>query len=424
MARVIAMPRLGLKMTEGTVIEWRVAPGDLVLAGQIVLVIESDKAEVEVEAPAPGVVRHIYVNPEVTVACGTTLAVLTETADEAFDPEPYRTPTSSVGPTDASAAGISRRFDRPRERRQGPSPVAPAARKRARELQINVSEVRGSGPGGRITREDVDTFAAARQRRVEVADGVALEVDAQGEGPPVLLLPGFGTDCAVFGPQIAPLAEHCRVLAVNPRGVGFSDAPESERYDVETAAADAAAVVGASAHIVGASLGAAAALELALGRPELVRSLTLVTPFVRANGRLLAVLDAWCRSARELEADTLARTLVPWLFSPEFLADQARLRRVVNALARILPRVPAATLERTAAGLRFWSHTRSDALAKVAAPTLVIAGERDLLTPDAADVARAIPNARLAVVSGAGHAVTLEDPERVNSVLLAHIGAG
>ena len=52
MARVIAMPRLGLKMTEGTVIEWRVAPGDLVLAGQVVLVIESDKAEVEVEAPA------------------------------------------------------------------------------------------------------------------------------------------------------------------------------------------------------------------------------------------------------------------------------------------------------------------------------------------------------------------------------------
>ena len=45
MARVIAMPRLGLKMTEGTVIEWRVAPGDLVLAGQIALVIESDKID-------------------------------------------------------------------------------------------------------------------------------------------------------------------------------------------------------------------------------------------------------------------------------------------------------------------------------------------------------------------------------------------
>lgn len=424
MARVIAMPRLGLKMTEGTVIEWRVAPGDLVLAGQIVLVIESDKAEVEVEAPAPGVVRHIYVNAEETVACGTTLAVLTETADEAFDPEPYRTPSLSVRPTDAGAAGISPRSDRPRERPQGASPVAPAARRRARELQIDVSEVRGSGPGGRITREDVDAFAAALQRRVEVADGVALEVDAQGEGPPVLLLPGFGVDCAAFGPQIAPLAERCRVLAVNPRGVGLSDTPESERYDVETAAADAAAVVGTSAHIVGASLGAAAALELALGRPEIVRSLTLVTPFVRANGRLLAVLDAWCRSARELEPDTLARTLVPWLFSPEFLADQVRLRRVVSALARILPRVPVATLERTAAGLRSWSDTRSDALAKIAAPTLVIAGERDLLTPDAADVARAIPNARLAVVAGAGHAVTLEDPERVNSLLLAHIEAG
>ena len=88
--------------------------------------------------------------------------------------------------------------------------------------------IAGSGPGGRVTREDVEAWVERRRDLVEVAPGVALEVPQQGSGDPVLLLPGFGTDVSAFAPQIAALAERFRVLGVNPRGVGLSDAPEAD----------------------------------------------------------------------------------------------------------------------------------------------------------------------------------------------------
>ena len=78
MPTAIAMPRLGMTMTEGTVLTWPVPLGGRVEKGQVVLTIESEKAEVEIEAPASGVLRHVYVEPDRTVPCGTLLAALTE----------------------------------------------------------------------------------------------------------------------------------------------------------------------------------------------------------------------------------------------------------------------------------------------------------------------------------------------------------
>ena len=64
MPLAVAMPKLGMTMKEGTVLEYRVRPGDRVAKGQIILRIESEKTEVEIEAPASGVIRHLYVEPE------------------------------------------------------------------------------------------------------------------------------------------------------------------------------------------------------------------------------------------------------------------------------------------------------------------------------------------------------------------------
>ena len=89
----ISMPKLGMTMQEGTVIEWLVPLGERVTKGQVLLLIESEKAQIEIEAPASGVLRHVYVEPDQTVPCGTLLAVLTETPDEPFDPEAYRQAT-------------------------------------------------------------------------------------------------------------------------------------------------------------------------------------------------------------------------------------------------------------------------------------------------------------------------------------------
>jgi pyruvate dehydrogenase E2 component (dihydrolipoamide acetyltransferase) len=415
------MPKLGMTMEEGTLVEWRVAVGGRVVKGQVLLVIESEKNEAEIEATASGFLRHTYVSPGEVAPCGALLAALTETADAPFDaaalaaaeaPAAPRPARSDAAPAPGAAAAPAPRAG---ERRA----VAPAARSLAKKLGLDAEAVPGTGPGGRVTREDVEAFAAARERLVPVAPGVGVEVLREGEGPPLLLLPGFGSDASSFALLVPRLTPHFRVLALNPRGVGASGGAP---HDVATLAADAAAVIeavaGAPAHVVGASLGAAAALELALTRPERVARLTLLTPFVTATPRLLAAVEAWSRLAAEAAPATLARTLAPLLFSDALLADAALRERTLRGLAAAAARAPAATLARMAAALAAWSGTRAKDLGGIRAPTLVLAGAADLLTPGAEAVARAIPGARFVELPG-GHALASEAPGEVAEQLLA-----
>jgi pyruvate dehydrogenase E2 component (dihydrolipoamide acetyltransferase) len=427
MATAIAMPRLGMTMEAGRVVAWPRALGEHVEKGEVVVIIESEKAEVEVEATAAGFFRHIYVEVDEVVPCATLLGALTDTPDEPFDADAFarehggpaeapRGPAPAIAPVAATPAAEPARAG-------GRVPVTPAARALARKLGIDPSPVPGSGPGGRVTKADVEAWAAAREALAPVAEGVSLEVPAQGEGEPLLLLPGFGADVSVFARQVPELAATHRVLGVNPRGVGLSDAPEQERYDVAQTASDAAAVSEEPAHVVGASLGAAAAIELALAHPERVRSLTLLTPFVEMSPRLAAVIDGWCQLAAEVTPTTLARALLPWFFSSAFLADERARERTLRGLAEMAARVPAATLARSAAGLRAWSGTRGEMLSQIAAPTLVVAGGGDLLAGDGGAVAAAIPGARRVVVPEAGHAVALEAPQIVSRAILEHLAA-
>jgi pimeloyl-ACP methyl ester carboxylesterase len=76
-----------------------------------------------------------------------------------------------------------------------------------------------------------------------------------------------------------------------------------------------------------------------------------------------------------------------------------------------------------AAGLAAWSGTREKDLARIAAPTLVLAGGADLLTPHAEAIASAIPGARCVVVPGAGHALASDAPEALAEALAAHLAA-
>jgi pimeloyl-ACP methyl ester carboxylesterase len=413
------MPKLGMTMEEGTVVEWRVKPGERIEKGQIVLVIESEKNEAEIEATASGYLRHIYVMPGDVAPCGALLAALTETADEPFDAAAVAAAEAPISPKAAAPSPVAPAWSgagtRPPERKA----IAPAARALAKKLGLDAEVVPGSGPGGRVTREDVEGFAAARERLVPVAHGISLEVLREGQGRSVLLIPGFGTDASSFALLTPLLAPHSALLALNPRGVGASDGPAG---DVPTLAADAAAVIaacgGGAAHVVGASLGAAAALELTLTRPELVRSLTLITPFVTATPRLLAVVTAWCRVAAEASPATLARFLAPLLFSDALLADEALRERTLRGLAAACTRVPVAALERMAAGLASWSGTRVKDLARLSVPTWVLAAGADLLTPDGESIARGIPGARCVVMPGAGHALASEAAREAADALL------
>ena len=428
MTTAISMPKLGMTMEEGTIIEWPLSLGASVEKGETILIIESEKAEVEIEAPASGVFRHIYVEEDNTVPCGTLLAAITTTSDEQFDAEAFHTAEDhpegkETGALQVKAAPSSMaKPTAPAEQgRASVVPVVPAARAAAKKLGIDPQQVPGSGPGGRVTKQDVEAYAAAREALIEVAAGVSLEVVTEGEGDNVILLPGLGTDASAFARQSPVLAERFRVLGVNPRGVGLSDAPDAESYDVAQTASDAAAVFQGAAHIIGASLGAAAALELAISQPERVKSLTLITPFVEATPRLLAIGEGWRRMAAEASPETLAAALLPWFFSSDFLADKAARGRTLRGLSQTVSRVPAATLDRMVSGMERWSGTRAGDLARVSVPTLVVVAGEDLLTPNAESIANAIPGAQLLVVPGAGHAVALESPGAVNEAIAKHL---
>ncbi len=410
-----------MTMEEGRVVEWVAAVGDAVEKGATVLVIESEKAEVEIEATVSGTLRCVYADPNETLPCGALLGAITDSPDEPFDAEAFAREHAAP----AAEPERSERAPSAPAPRRAPGervPATPAARRRARELGVELAGLAGSGPGGRVTVEDVEAAAGPAGDRVEVAPGVALDVPRQGEGDPVLLLPGFGTDVSVFARQVPALAESYEVFGVNPRGVAASSAPDADVYDVEQSADDAAAVAEGPAHVVGASLGSAVAIELALRHPDKVRSLCLVTPFARASGRLVAVTESWCRLAAGADAETLAVSLLPWFFAGSSLADDSSRERLARGLAATLSRVPASTLSRVATGLRAWERGDED-LAALRVPTLVVAAESDLLTPGGAELAKRIPGARCLVVPEAGHAVGLEAPDTVNAALLEHLAS-
>jgi len=437
------MPRLGMTMEEGTIVDWPLSVGARVRKGEIILVIETEKAETEIEATDEGILRHLFAETGETLPCGALLAVLTETAEEAFDPVAFRDayvpPPGMVGEEKPGAgredAPAPRAPESPRsgEGSVARKPVAPAARALSRKLGVDLDAIVGSGPKGRITTPDVEAFAARRERLVAVEPGVGLEVLREGVGSggagpspekseSVVLLPGFGTDVSSFAFQTPALTERFEVLGINPRGVAGSDAPQAAVYDVVRAAEDVAEIVDEAAHVVGASLGAAVGIEFALRHPERVRTLTLMTPFLRAGARLRAFLAAWTRVASEAEPETVATFLLPWLFGEALLDDEAARSRVQRGLAQSVKRVGRAGLEPSAAGLLAWSGSRSSQdLGSIRAPTLVLAGGADLLTPDAAEIAAAIPGATLEVIEGCGHGLSIDAAASVNRLLGEHL---
>ena len=122
------MPSLGADMTSGTVVEWLVKPGDEVRRGQIVAVVDTDKAAIEVEAYEEGVVTDLVVPVGATVAVGTVLARLAPLGAEVMAP-PAASPPYRPSPPSPAAPGRARSRPSP-PHRPSPPPPTPTARPR------------------------------------------------------------------------------------------------------------------------------------------------------------------------------------------------------------------------------------------------------------------------------------------------------
>jgi 2-oxoglutarate dehydrogenase E2 component (dihydrolipoamide succinyltransferase) len=153
----VIMPQLGETVTEGTVIAWHKKVGDAVKADENLFDIETDKVTAEIPAPATGVLREIIVQEGTTVAVGARLAVI-EVAGAAAQPAaatvpsaassaastPAASPATPVPPTRAAEAADA-----------GDAPLSPVVRRLIAEHGLDPAKIRGTGRGGRITREDV-----------------------------------------------------------------------------------------------------------------------------------------------------------------------------------------------------------------------------------------------------------------------------
>lgn len=165
MAITFGMPSLGHTMEKGKIIEWLKQEGEPVVKGEPLVVIETDKVITEVNSPADGVVLKIAVEAEEERPIGALIALLGTPGEQVSEAEIQRLLGAGAGvapgapaavPAPRPVAAAAPRTDTAPEAAPGERQrVSPVARKLAEELGINLATVRGTGPGGRVTREDV-----------------------------------------------------------------------------------------------------------------------------------------------------------------------------------------------------------------------------------------------------------------------------
>ncbi|PKO06830.1 MAG: dihydrolipoamide acetyltransferase [Chloroflexi bacterium HGW-Chloroflexi-3] len=170
MAEIVTMPKLGFDMKEGTLVRWIKNEGEKVSKGDILAEIETDKATVEVESPFSGVLFSQLVEKDAIVPIGDPIAVIAE-KDEKIDlepllgkkPEPKSSKTESIEEkeektTEDKTTVTSEDDDGERIK------VSPVARKMASENRINLVNVEGTGPGGRIIKKDIESVLDSKQK--------------------------------------------------------------------------------------------------------------------------------------------------------------------------------------------------------------------------------------------------------------------
>jgi pimeloyl-ACP methyl ester carboxylesterase len=250
------------------------------------------------------------------------------------------------------------------------------------------------------------------------AGALDLWVERRGRGPDVLLIAGLGDPAEAWQAQLDGLADRYRLTAYDNRGVGRTPLPGGP-LSAAGMADDAAALLRAldvpAAHVAGFSMGSAIAQELAIRHPALVRSLVLMSTYARPDALLRSQFDFWRWLADAApSAPAFFEAFFTWVYTPRAHADGSVDRMVEEALA--FPHQQAVeAFQAQVDACR--GHDTADRLARIAAPTLVLAGELDIVVPPRLGrlVAEAIPGARFEVMPGEAHQPFQEIPDRFNA---------
>ena len=365
----VRMPKWGLSMQEGAIVDWWKQEGDAVTDGEDLVDIETSKISNVCESPSAGVLRRIIGQPGETLPVGALIAVLAE-------------PDVSDADIDAFIDDFNANF-------------TPEVGDAEAEAALAISMVEGGGRSIRVGRA------------------------GPSEGAPVVLIHGYSGDLNNWLFNVEALAEKAPVISVDMPGHGGSskDVGDGGLATLAGAIGGALGTLGvSSAHLVGHSLGGAVAARLAADQPGLALSLTLICPAYLPGTTLSEdFVSGMVEAQRAKDIKLLLEMLFadPSVVSKDMIEDIVKFKRtdgVEEALSAIRDRMVAG----------------DDAKALIAdldklPSTLVIASRTDRIV-GAPDEGALPSNVRVVWIEKAGHMPHLEQATAVNALILGAIG--
>ena len=427
----VILPKVDMDMSHGTLAAWHVTEGESVKQGAPLFDIETDKAAMEVEAPASGRLHHITAKPGDKVPVGAVVAWIYPEGI-AVGPPP-RTVAAAPKPVQIAEAAIAAKVSVLAETSATSARRAtPAARKAARDSGLNLSDITGTGPLGRVQRDDVTGWLSLRSvlpaTETTVSTGWIPETGPlsisrrKGEGKPVVLLHGFTADSQSWAPFEKALGPTRPLVRIDLPGHGKSPKRQVRSFQdlsrMVVEAFDEATWDVQDVHLVGHSVGAALALALADIRGHRIASLTLIAPAGLGPEIDAAALNGIVRTSR-------TESLAPWLrrltATPEGISDdyaRAAMRTREDAAMRACQADMALALFPD--GVQ--SFDLRAALQRLDLPTQSLWGRRDHILPAAQSIA-AEGEFALHLLSGVGHIPHIECPDRVARIAQRLINA-
>lgn len=257
---------------------------------------------------------------------------------------------------------------------------------------------------------------------------INLYYEVHGEGEPLVLIIGHGTNITRWFRQIPALAEKYRIIAFDNRGAGRSDAPDYP-YTMEIMASDIAGLLDSfnirQAHIFGTALGSAVAQTFTLAYPDRVCSLILGAAWCGGPHTVWQNTETAKREQDRARLETLlpaerARAALAHFISQEFIDNNTEIVKQHLALAGKYPASPHGVLHQSEAIRDFDVYAR---LPEIKKPTLILHGSGDRIIPaeNARILASRIPGAELVIFEGKGHGYYIETADDVNRTILGFL---